>query len=153
MRIKVVIMISLIIFKSACTTEVPSLSIYFETNGSPTNISPIIYDKDTFQLPTPPTKEDYTFDGWYMDNETFLNPFDIDQISMSNGSDITLYAKWTPITYNITYKSYENITNDIMLQGGFQTISLGEFHSAAITSTGDLWTWGNHDYGQTGHDQ
>ena len=153
MRIKVFIMISLIIFISACTTEVPSLRIYFETNGSPTNISSITYDEDTFQLPTPPIKEDFTFDGWYVDNDTFLNPFNMDQISMSNGSDIMLYAKWIPITHTITYQTYENITNDIMLQGGFQTVSLGEFHSAAITSTGDLWTWGNHDYGQTGHDQ
>lgn len=140
MRIKVVMMVSLIIFISACTTEVPSLSIYFETNGSPTNIPSITYDEDTFQLPTSPIKEDYTFDGWYFDNDTFLNPFNGNQIHTSNVSDITLYAKWTPITFNITYKAYENITNNMMLQGGFKTVSLGEFHSAAITSTGDLWT-------------
>lgn len=153
MRIKVVMMVSLIIFISACTTDVPSLSIYFETNGSPTNIPSITYNEDTFQLPTPPIKEDYTFDGWYFDNDTFLNPFNVNQIHTSDVSDITLYAKWIPITYNITYKTYENMTNDIIMQGGFKTISLGEFHSAAITTTGDLWTWGNHDYGQTGHDQ
>ena len=152
MRIKRGLIFLFIIFISACS-EAPSLSIHFETNGSPINIPSITYVEDTFQLPTPPIKEDFTFDGWYVDNETFLNPFNMDQISMSNGSDITLYAKWIPITHTITYQTYENITNDIMLQGGFQTVSLGEFHSAAITVTGDLWTWGNHDYGQTGHDQ
>lgn len=153
MRLQQVLIFLLIIFISACTTEVPSFSIYFETNGSPTFIPSITYDQETFELPLPPTKEDYTFDGWYFDNEAFLNPFNMNQIHTSNELDITLYAKWMPITYTITFKTYENITNDIITQGGFQTVSLGEFHSAAITTTGDLWTWGNHDYGQTGHNQ
>ena len=30
------------------------------------------------------------------------------------------------------------------------TISLGEFHSAAITETGDLYLWGDNEYGQLG---
>ncbi len=56
----------------------------------------------TLEAPTAPTKEGYTFDGWYEDEElnnkvTF--PYEVTK-------DITFYAKWTeetpaPSTYNI----------------------------------------------------
>lgn len=50
-----------------------------------------------------PTREGYTFDGWY----TSSNPGDEDEavteISTTDTGDKTFYAKWTGITYTVTY--------------------------------------------------
>ncbi len=48
-----------------------------------------------------PTLEGYLFGGWY-DNENFMESAITELVSGSTG-DIILYAKWTPITYTITY--------------------------------------------------
>ncbi len=56
----------------------------------------------------------YTFDGWYLDNEIFLQPFTSTTII---SSDITLYAKWNINQYTIAFDSnggslVESLTQD-----------------------------------------
>ena len=53
----------------------------------------------TTNLPTP-TREGYKFEGWYVDYT--LNNVNVDNNSVFN-SDTTLYAKWTPIAYTVSY--------------------------------------------------
>lgn len=50
--------------------------------------------------PTNPTRTGYTFGGWYKEAscKTAWN-FTTDKVT----SNVTLYAKWTPVTYKITY--------------------------------------------------
>lgn len=54
-------------------------------------------------------KVGYTFEGWYKDADYK------EKITSLEGlfEDITLYAKWTPILYNITYKLNEGTWEDI----------------------------------------
>ena len=54
-------------------------------------------------LPAAPTKVGYTFDGWYSD-EALTLAFDFDTLITAN---ITLYAKWTLNTYEVTFDSNE----------------------------------------------
>ena len=49
--------------------------------------------------PTNPTRENYTFGGWYID-ETCNNPYSFASPIIA---DITLYAKWTIKSYTITF--------------------------------------------------
>ena len=42
--------------------------------------------------PTAPTRDGYTFGGWYTDNGTFLNAYTFSTMPAVN---TTLYAKWT----------------------------------------------------------
>lgn len=50
--------------------------------------------------PPTPTADAYNSGGWYQDADcTTLWNFGSDTVS----GDLTLYAKWTPITYHITY--------------------------------------------------
>lgn len=51
-------------------------------------------------LPTP-TKEHYTFDGWYLEDGTAVTEDSV----FSAGTDITLYAHWTPVPYSVTWST------------------------------------------------
>ena len=48
-----------------------------------------------------PTKDKYDFKGWYKDGEFTTQVTEIPQGSTGN---ITLYAKWEPVSYTITYE-------------------------------------------------
>lgn len=55
------------------------------------------------------SKEGYTFDGWYSNAECTTK---VTSIPDTQIGDITLYAKFTGDTYNITYELGEGVTND-----------------------------------------
>ena len=62
---------------------------------------------------TPPTWTGYTFDGWYTERAC-LNPYTFDKMP---GSDVILYAKWTPATdtpYTVR-RWQEALTGDYVL--------------------------------------
>ena len=77
----------------------------FVTNGG-TAIEPIIAAAETaITAPAAPTREGYTFEGWYSD-VTLQTKVETLPTSMPNSS-ITYYAKWTPVEYTITYNGVE----------------------------------------------
>lgn len=59
------------------------------------------YDTQT-NLPIP-TKDNYIFIGWYLDDNGASSPI-TSLTAKGYTSDITLYAKWVQATYNIEYK-------------------------------------------------
>ena len=74
-------------------------TITFETNGG-TAIAPIKQEYGTvLTAPQDPTKEHYTFAGWYSD-ETLTQKYIFSTMPDRN---FTLYAKWIPAVYKITY--------------------------------------------------
>ena len=101
---------------SACTEEINkiegrigNLTLYakwyyigtvtFDTNGG-SEIVPITQEYGTVLLPpVAPTKDYYEFDGWYSD-ELLTKKY---IFSTMPDRDFTLYAKWTPVVYEITY--------------------------------------------------
>ena len=72
-----------------------------------------------------PTKEGYTFEGWYSDSN-FTNY--VSEITIGSIGNLTLYAKWNINSYNINYyiqpDDYDPL-KDILLAPG-ETIS--RFH-------------------------
>lgn len=87
------------------TITYPQLVTYtvtFNMKGHGTQIEQIEVNKDSkITKPKDPTATGYTFGGWYKDDNcnTAWN-FNTDVVT----ANTTLYAKWTPTTYNITYK-------------------------------------------------
>ena len=54
---------------------------------------------ETISMPDNPTKENYTFDGWYLDNGTWEKPFTINSLlDEPISSDMKVYVKWVSNT-------------------------------------------------------
>ena len=83
--------------------QIINYDITYVLDGGTNNPSnPSTYNVEetiTFKTPTN-TKTGYTFDGWYTDFE-FINKFD--SIAKGTTGNITLYAKWIPNKYTITF--------------------------------------------------
>ena len=75
--------------------------IYFETNGG-TYISPITVTTRVNFLPKP-SKENYTFEGWYINPEFTVEP----TLPLRPEGEITLYAKWIKTKNSYTCESNE----------------------------------------------
>lgn len=84
-------------------TEEDYYIVYFESNGGSYVESQRIKYGKTAMEPEPPTKENYSFLGWYYDYTAF-------DFSKPVTSDITLMAMWTPI--NGTETTYYTVTFD-----------------------------------------
>lgn len=69
-------------------------TVTFETNGGNKIKSVKVNKNGTLSKPTEPTKDGYTFDGWYSDKEC-KNAYDFGE---SVTKSITLYAKWVENT-------------------------------------------------------
>ena len=76
----------------------------FVTNGG-TAIKPIIKAKDEPISVTAPTREGYTFEGWYSD--VTLNTKVTTMPTAMPSENVTYYANWTPVEYTITYAGLE----------------------------------------------
>ena len=76
--------------KDLCTVK-------FDLNNGEGNIDDVVVEKgNIITMPNNPTREYYTFDGWYYEDSKWI--FDSNTVS----SDITLKAKWTLNKYSIT---------------------------------------------------
>ena len=81
--------------------------VTFNTNGGTEVSVQIIKKGDHVTIPTAPTKNGYTFDGWYKD-AGLTTPFDFANETIN--ADITLYAKWNenppaPTSYTVTFNT------------------------------------------------
>ena len=84
-------------FGKILLTSVPVVE--FETNGGSHVSSQVVDYGYTAAKPADPVKTGYDFGGWYTD-ESFTNPFDF---SAPITEDITLYAKWIPKEFTVTW--------------------------------------------------
>lgn len=77
-------------------------TVVFNTNGHGDAISPASVAHGTkVSAPASPSEYGYNFEGWYTDANG-NNPFDFDTLITT---DITLFAKWTPKSYKVTFKT------------------------------------------------
>lgn len=86
-------------------TEPKEYTVTFNSKGG-SNVSPVkVEEGGKVEKPEAPTKDGYTFDGWYTDEEC-TNKYDF---NMAVTADMTLYAGWTenaePIEYTVTFDS------------------------------------------------
>jgi uncharacterized repeat protein (TIGR02543 family) len=91
-------------------TNNPTFAIKYELNGGKNNSNnPNSYKLSTATINlSNPTRKGYTFKGWYSDSKLTNKVTSIKKGSTGNK---TLYAKWTPTTYKITYKLNKGTNN------------------------------------------
>ena len=81
-----------------------SYDIVYEKNGGDFESTP----KTTFEfgtsyrLPEDIYKEHHTFVGWYTSPD-FIPGTEIDEITTNISTNVSVYAKWSPVLYTITY--------------------------------------------------
>lgn len=85
-------------------------TVAFNTNGHGDAISPALVAHGTkVSAPASPSEYGYNFEGWYTDAKcTAGNQFKFDADGRSTETitkDITLFAKWTPKSYKVTFKT------------------------------------------------
>ena len=97
-------------------------TITFDSNGG-TDVDSITGTKSTFKATAPeaPTKEGYTFTGWYTD-KTCTTLFDWNTTVVRH---ITLYAGWEPVTYTVHFdlNGGEGSIEDVTVEHG-KTIAI-----------------------------
>ena len=81
------------------------VTVTFDTNGGSTIDSVQIQMGEKVTQPQDLQREGYTFDGWYLGDEKWSF------IGYVVTENMTLTAKWTPITYTITYVGNVNHSN------------------------------------------
>lgn len=99
----IIMILGLGIFLVSCTNAV-EFTVYFDTNGG-SEVEPVMSDgASVVSVPEDPVKAGYNFDGWYWDNETFQTQFTANSLlDAPISSNMTVYAKWTPLSFDITY--------------------------------------------------
>lgn len=88
---------------------VTTYNIDYILDGGSNQTNPNTYtikNKDSILLSNA-EKEHYIFEGWYMES-SFTTPFTSAQLNYTN---VTVYAKFTPINYTITYHLPEGFNN------------------------------------------
>ncbi|MDD4212482.1 MAG: InlB B-repeat-containing protein [Bacilli bacterium] len=98
------LMIFVLLFLLVGCTEKTTYNVVFQSNGG-TSVAAITTDGVTLPNLEAPLKDGFTFDGWYLDNDTFSNPFTPTYINDHPiTANITVFAKWNPNTYSIFFE-------------------------------------------------
>ena len=122
-------------------------TVTFDTKGGNTIAPVTVKEGEKVAEPTPaPTKEGFTFDGWYQD-VTLNTKFDFNTSVVSN---LTLYAKWTENKYTLTFDAnggtgsitpITDLTGEYTLPAnGFTAPSGKQFKGWSLTTDGALIT-------------
>ncbi|MBN1604242.1 MAG: InlB B-repeat-containing protein [Chitinispirillaceae bacterium] len=80
--------------------SIAKFTITFNSQGGSAVVSQTIADGEHIVEPVAPTFENYCFGGWYTE-ATCVNVWNFSAITVSN--DDTLFAKWNPASYTVTY--------------------------------------------------
>ncbi|NLL27393.1 MAG: T9SS type A sorting domain-containing protein, partial [Bacteroidales bacterium] len=83
------------------SSPVVKYTITFNSNGGSAVENATVNHGEKVTKPADPTKEGYTFAGWFIDTD-LQTAYDFETAVTS---DLTLYAKWTVNTYTITFNS------------------------------------------------
>ncbi|MBQ2712490.1 MAG: InlB B-repeat-containing protein [Clostridia bacterium] len=76
----------------------------FESNGGAACKTVESEDISSITVPKNPTRENYTFDGWYWDNGEWQKPFTVNSIldqPISSYMEMKVYAKWKGISVSV----------------------------------------------------
>ena len=107
-------------------------TVAFEVNGGESVSSINVVEGNTITLPANPTKDGYTFGGWYTDS-ALTTKFDASTIISNN---LTLYAKWIDSALTIVHNfTTDGKTSDVFTITGNLSTSKGSATYNDLTLT------------------
>jgi len=107
--------------------------VTFDVQGHGTAPAAVWVDKDAkVTAPADPSEEGYTFGGWYKEAGC-TNAWDFSNDVVTGTT--TIFAKWTPIQYTITY----NTNGGVAVPQGSYTIETPTFSLPTTTKTGAVF--------------
>ncbi|CAM4188287.1 InlB B-repeat-containing protein [Saccharibacillus endophyticus] len=121
-------------------------TVSFDSMGGSPVDAQVVNDGAKATAPTAPTKDDYVFSGWYMDDQ-LSTPYNFTTAVVTG--DITLYAKWNiyvPTTYTVSFESNggTDVQAQIINEGAVANVPLEPMQSrytfAGWYSDSDLTT-------------
>lgn len=101
--------------QSSFTTDAATYTITYVTNGG-TKVESTSGTALPDPLPTT-TRDHYTFAGWYTDEGCTQAA----TAGATINANTTLYAKWTPVTYTVTFEAGSGTYTSGDIQGNFET--------------------------------
>ena len=131
------------------TKTANSYTVTFDLNGGSGSIAQISVTYDSY-YPTmqEPTRTGYTFNGWYTAKS---GGYQVNEsIRVTTASSHTLYARWSPITYTISYNGNGstsgtmsdstslNYDQEYTLRENYYSKSGASFQGWALTADGDV---------------
>ena len=129
----------LVVLVSGCKKPVQEATIHFNSDGGSLVESSTYPWGSLFVLPDEPTKENYSFIGWYFDALLTLPVIEGVPLSIPFAKSITLYAKWEPLTQedkSLFYLLYELAIDESLYEGTFDTY-IQSFDEKKVPGTDD----------------
>ena len=129
--------------------EINHYAVSFNTNGGSSVDAQTVDHGNKAALPTEPTREHYEFAGWYGDDK-LTTEFDFANTEIKG--ETTIYAKWTPVIYNITYDLDGGSVTLDKLNPIFYTVETESFTLNNPTKTGyefKGWSTGDDSKAET----
>ena len=98
--------------------------------------------EEIIKMPENPTKDDYDFDGWYWDKDTWQTPFTANSLlDAPLSSDMNVYCKWKPKTVHVSGISLNK--SEVSLHVDETEILTATITPANATDTSVLWESSN----------
>ena len=98
--------------------------------------------EEIIKMPENPTKDDYDFDGWYWDKDTWQTPFTANSLlDAPLSSDMNVYCKWKPKTVRVSGISLNK--SEVSLRVDETEILTATITPANATDKSVLWESSN----------
>ena len=107
-------------------------TVSFDTDGGTVIEDQVVDRSHSLTYPTVPTKDGYSFSGWYADEARTI-PFDFTEQVLTN---TTVYAKWTAMHASYYFHRYVNVLN-CQSTGYASSINVG----SAISSDNPIYIY------------
>lgn len=121
-----------------------SVTVHFDTNGGSVIADKKVEPGEKLTNVATPTKSGYVFAGWYRDNNTFEQEWNLENDMVSE--EMTLYAKWDERPASSIAEAKEKANNEEVVLNNVTVVATYGNGFLVKDSTGTLLIYKGYDY-------